>query len=83
MNATSLTVQDPMARIHHQQWIKAIVLSLLAMGLVALLIDPAWAQPTGGATGTAAASSPPSRRSICAGSRRRAAAGFLLPSSRR
>lgn len=56
MNATSLTVQDPMARNHYQQWIKAILLSLLAVGLVALLINPAWAQPTGGATGTAAAS---------------------------
>ena len=53
MNATSMTVHDPMGQ--RQQWTRATLLSILLFGMALLLMNPVFAQ-TGGATGTAAAS---------------------------
>lgn len=56
MTATTETLPMPLGISDKEQWLKVLMLALLAIAAVMMFVDPVFAQ-TGGATGTAAASS--------------------------
>lgn len=58
MSAMSMAMQRRVVQSEAEQWLKAILMSLVMFALLVLLISPAFAGgggPAGGATGTAAA----------------------------